>query len=201
MPLIVWLLLGGMAAYLIAKSGSAAAASSAIPALPQTTTITLSLSGPSEVPGPYVVPVESSLPSTFQNQLTSFFVDSDQPSFSPASVAALAQQLAENGYTIAAGSVMSAWQMIVSALNAYNAPSQASSSTCPPGYEPAPHDKFEITTLGEGTNCVPISSSAPFIGPPIPSTEPVVTVATTEEAEAPAAEFVQATPIPTLLKI
>ena len=160
MPMFVWLLLGGVTVYLITKSGAAAAASAAAQtsSLPTGTT-NLSVQGPVSAPGPYSVPVEAALPAALQQQFVSFFANADQPSFDQSSVGVFSLQLAGQGYTIAAGSVQSVWQMIVTELNSATASSSVSTSACPPGTH-SPTLMERISMMTKPGECVPDSSSS-----------------------------------------
>jgi hypothetical protein len=165
MPLALWLLLGGVAAYLVFKSGQTAAAtasaasSNVLGPVTPTGTVNLSVSGPKGV-GPFSVPVESTLPVSLQNQFASLFVNADQPSFSTQTVADFSNQLAGLGFSIAAGSVQSVWQMVIAGLNAQQGAAVASSSTCPPGtHPPTPMEKM-IGVQGTVGDCVPDKPSS-----------------------------------------
>lgn len=164
MPIAIWLLLGSAIAYLVVKSGQNAAATAATSTSPGTVTptgtINLSVAGPTGI-GPFSVPVESTLPQTFQTQFASFFAHADQSSFGDANVSAFANQLVGQGYVIAAGSLQSVWQMVIAGLNSQagtTTPTQgASSSACPPGTRP-PTLAERIGGLASG--CVPDKSSS-----------------------------------------
>lgn len=167
MPLALWLLLGSVAAYLVFKSGQTAASTAAM--LPSSTTpgpvsasgtVNLSVSGPQEAGGrigPFLVPVESTLPEALQTEFASFFAHADQSSFTDQTVLDFSNQLAGEGYSIAAGSAQSVWQMILAAMNSQPV-AQASSSACPPGTH-APTLAERIAGLGQ-TGCVPNASSS-----------------------------------------
>jgi hypothetical protein len=172
MPIAIWLLLGGVLTYLVVKSGQTAAATSSTSLTPgpvtSTGTINLSVSGPKGM-GPFSVPVESTLPQALQTQFASFFLNADQPSFSDQTVLAFSNQLAGLGYSIAAGSAQSVWQMVVAGLNAQQ-PTQtqqggASSSACPPGTHP-PTFAERIGGLGNQP-CVPDKSSGSALVPEV----------------------------------
>ena len=169
MPLALWLLLGSVAAYLVFKSGqtaattASAATSNALGPVTPTGTINLSVSGPTGI-GPFSVPVESTLPQALQSQFKTFFVNAGQASFTDQTVLAFSNQLASQGFSIAAGSVQSVWQMVIAGLNAQQSTSQggtASSSVCPPGTH-TPTLTEQLISKSKG--CVPdtSSSASPF---------------------------------------
>ena len=167
MPLALWLLLGGVAAYLVFKSGQTAASTAVASTQPMlgpvtpTGTINLSVSGPQGI-GPFNVPVESTLPQALQKQFSSFFLHADQSSFTNQTVLDFSNTLASQGFSIAAGSVQSVWQMVIAGLNAQGGqaqaqqPAAASSSACPPG--------THLPTLAERLEglrgCVPDKTSS-----------------------------------------
>lgn len=110
MPLALWLLLGGVAAYLVYQSGKTAAQSaSALPAASSTNVLHVT----DQAGNPYSVPVDPNLPIVVAQQIQQFFAASN--SQSGPSVLALSNQLAAQGYTVAAGSVQSVWAMIQAA--------------------------------------------------------------------------------------
>jgi len=148
MPLAVWLLLGSVAAYLVFKSGQSAAATAAL------SPPSASVWGPQGI-GPFSVPVESTLPLSLQSQLSSFFLSADQPSFTDQTVLDFSNQLAMQGYSIAANSVATAWTAILGVMAQSAPPSQPSSSVCPPGTHPKAVSVTERITLGAGPTCEP----------------------------------------------
>jgi hypothetical protein len=107
MPSAFWLLLAGLGAFLVYKSGQAAATSATSSTGGQVLSVKAS-NGQT-----YSVPIDANLPLATQQQIQKFFGTAGQ---TDATVTALATQLTSQGYTVAAGSVQSVWQMIVQAM-------------------------------------------------------------------------------------
>lgn len=155
MPLWLWLVIGGGAAYLVAKSASAAASSASQAGAP-----TLSVTAANG--HTFQVPMDPGLPPAIAQEIQTFFGTAGQSS---SSVQGLSTQLATQGYTVAAGSVQMLWAMI-----------QASSGTLAAQGSGIGGLGHGIGSLG-GPTTQPASTSTPYATAPAPiqlAVQPVI---------------------------
>ncbi len=121
MPLYLWLMLGGVAAYLVVQGGKAASASAVVGG-----STTLQITAPNGQV--FSVPVDAGLPAATAQQIQTFF---HTPGQTDAKVGALSTSLAGQGYTVASGSVQNVWQMIQQGMGPLVSNSSSSGASGP----------------------------------------------------------------------
>lgn len=108
MPLALWLLLGGVAAYLVYQSGKTAAQTASVLPAPLGSPTTINVKD--QVGHMYEMLVDTNLPAAIAANIQTVFSRSSTQT--DQSILTLSNQLAAQGYAITAGGVQTLWQTI-----------------------------------------------------------------------------------------